>query len=71
MNNFWHKYQSCPAPLAKFAITAELDTIRSFSLVLLRWLLFRVSPAAPAPFDALRLAVLQRLFLNLLSNEHV
>jgi hypothetical protein len=55
--------------------------MRSFSLVLLRRLLFRVSPAAPQPhqprltlYDRLSsntLTTLQRLFLNLLSNEHV
>jgi hypothetical protein len=65
--------------LGQFAIVAELDVMRSFSLVLLRRLLFRVSPAAPQPhqprltlYDHLSsntLTTLQRLLLYSLSHE--
>jgi hypothetical protein len=65
--------------LAQFAIIAELDVMRSFSLVLLRRLLFRVSPGPAQPqhprltlYDHLSsstLATLQRLLLHSLSNE--
>lgn len=65
--------------LAQFAIIAELDVMRSFSLVLLRRLLFRVSPSASQPhqprltlYDHLSsntLTTLQRLLLRSLSHE--
>ncbi|XP_006460617.1 hypothetical protein AGABI2DRAFT_220702 [Agaricus bisporus var. bisporus H97] len=66
--------------LAQFAILAELDVMRSFSLVLLRRLLFRLAPAAAANphqprltlYDHLSsntLSTLQRLLLHSLSHE--
>ncbi|KAF9445877.1 ARM repeat-containing protein [Macrolepiota fuliginosa MF-IS2] len=65
--------------LAQFAIIAELDVMRSFSLVLLRRLLFRVSPSPSQQhqprltlYDHLSsntLTTLQRLLLHSLTHE--
>ena len=61
--------------LAQFAIVAEQDVMRSFSLVLLRRLLFRVRPASGLPpYDLLSanaLGTLQRLLLSTLPHEQV
>jgi len=61
--------------LAQFAIAAEQDVMRSFSLVLLRRLLFRIRPTPGLPLydllSASALGTLQRLLLSALSHEQV
>lgn len=62
--------------LAQFAIAADTELMRSFSLVLLRRLLFRPAPNYPRPLPTLydhlptqTLATLERLLLHSLSHE--